>query len=553
MSAPENHPIPPPSTDWHALPAEDAARRLGADPACGLTSADAAQRLLSHGANRLPEPPHRPAWLRFLAQFHNPLIYVLLAAGLVTLALGSLVDAGVILGVVLINAVIGHVQEGKAERALDAVRGMLAAHATVLRDGERRQIDAGELVPGDTVLLEAGDKVPADLRLLRAKNLRAVESALTGESAPVDKDTGVADAAAGVGDRRGICHSGTLVAYGTGCGVVVATGARTEIGRIGALVGEVQTLATPLTRRLDRFARQITGFILVVAVLTMLYGRFVAGMPMFDLFLAVVGLAVAAIPEGMPAVATVVLAIGTRVMPGKSATVRPSSAVGTQGSASVIDTGSTGTLTKKAMTAVRLVLPRRRVAVPGAGHAPIGGFHVDGAAVDPASVPGRDASVRCAAWRNDARIVHARVGGWVVTGDPTEGPRVRRVHRAGSIRPAHHRRTWLDRGSSLEVARTAAVNAIVSLERFGRLDVDRLTPHVFRAETLRGHPMVLVVGGILIVPQFECTCAPPVHHLFERAPLDAQCCRAILAFGLGLFLLVELEKALLRGRMVLRP
>ncbi len=447
----EPAPPPPPAESpvpaWHALETSEVLQRLGVSPADGLDLAEVTARRAQHGFNRLPEPPRRPPWLRFALQFHNPLIYVLLVAGLATLALGSLVDAGVIMGVVLINAVIGHIQEGKAEQALAAVRGMLAAHATVQRCGERHQIDAGELVPGDIVWLESGDRVPADLRLLQGRNLRTVESALTGESAAVDKDAGAAASDAALGDRHGMAFSGTLVAYGSGCGVVVATGGATQIGHIGQLVSGVQTLATPLTRRLDRFARQITAAILGVSAVTMVWGYFVVGMPLFELFLAVVGLAVAAIPEGMPAVVTIVLAIGTRVMARKKAIVRRLPAVESLGSVTVICSDKTGTLTRNEMTAVRVVLPTREIRVSGTGYAPEGGFHAeDGSVLHPGDDPALQALLHCALLCNDARIHREAVepggpefsakgdgaqgGQWILTGDPTEGALTTLAHKA---------------------------------------------------------------------------------------------------------------------------
>lgn len=416
---------------WHALDADDVAKAMQVVGDSGLGDDEVARRLKAHGPNRLPDAPRTPPWLRFLRQFHNPLIYVLIAAGAITVLLGGYVDAAVIFGVVLINAVIGHIQEGKAERALDAVRGMLAARATVLRYGERHRIDATELVPGDVVLLESGDKVPADLRLITAKNLRVVESALTGESAPVEKDITAVAADVGIGDRSSMCYSSTLVAYGQGRGIVVATGSGTEIGRIGMLVGEMQSLATPLTRRLDQFARQITGFILAVAVLTLLYGHFVTRMPVLDLFLAVVGLAVAAIPEGMPAVVTIVLAIGTRTMARKKAIVRRLPAVETLGSVTVICSDKTGTLTRNEMTAVRLILAARELQVSGAGYAPEGGFHEEGTTVNAAADTGLLDLALCALLCNDARIRQTGDGEWHLVGDPTEGALLALAHKAG--------------------------------------------------------------------------------------------------------------------------
>jgi potassium/sodium efflux P-type ATPase len=414
-------PASPAATAWHTLPADAVAQALDSNPHTGLNPAEAQARLAQHGPNRLAEAARRPAWLRFALQFHNPLIYVLMAAGVATLALRDYVDSGVIFGVVLINALIGHIQEGKAERALDAVRGLLAARASVLRGGERHQIDAAELVPGDVVWLESGDKVPADVRLLRAKNLRVIESALTGESAPVEKSLAPVAPDAAMGDRLCLAHSGTLVAYGQGQGVVVATGADTEIGRIGSLVGEMHTLATPLTRRLDQFARQITTFILGVAVLTMAYGHWVAQMPLMDLFLAVVGLAVAAIPEGLPAVVTIVLAMGTRVMARKKAIVRRLPAVETLGSVTVICSDKTGTLTRNEMTAVRVLLPGGEWTVTGTGYAPEGGFFRTGQAMDPSDHPALMDLARAALLCNEARLRHTPELGWQMVGDPTEG------------------------------------------------------------------------------------------------------------------------------------
>jgi magnesium-transporting ATPase (P-type) len=337
----------------------------------------------------------------------------------------------VIIGVVLINAVIGFIQEGKAEKALEAVRAMLASRATVLREGERHEIDAALLVPGDIVLLESGARVPADLRLLRVKNLRVNEAALTGESVPVDKGTEQVAADAPIGDRTCMAYSGTVTSFGQAHGLVIGTGQNTEIGRIGSLVGEVRTLTTPLTRRLDQFARQITLFILFVGLAAFLYGYFTRGMSVLDIFLAVVGLAVAAIPEGLPAVVTIVLAIGTRTMARNRAIVRRLPAVETLGSVTVICSDKTGTLTKNEMTAVRVMLPGRTLEVGGSGYAPEGGFHCDGAAVDPAQDEALQALARCALLCNDAHLKHDETAGWQLVGDPTEGALLSLARKAG--------------------------------------------------------------------------------------------------------------------------
>lgn len=397
----------------------------------GLTPAQAAERLAQHGPNRIEQGAPTRLWVRWLRQFNNLLIHVLLVAALVTLWLRDYLDAAVILGVVLINATIGFVQEGKAERALDAVRAMLASRATVLRGGDRHEIDASDLVPGDVVLLESGARVPADLRLLRTRNLRIDESALTGESVPADKDAAPVDVAAQVGDRLCMAFAGTTVAVGQASGVVVATASQTEIGRIGALVSDVGILATPLTRRLDQFARQITLVIGVVSVFTFAYGIFIGGLPPLALFLAVVGLAVAAIPEGLPAIVTITLAIGTATMARQRAVVRRLPAVETLGSVSVICTDKTGTLTRNEMTAVSAVLADGTLAVTGAGYAPEGGFHRAGVAQDPANHAGLQRLARCALLCNDAQLHHTTSAGWTLAGDPTEGALLSMALKAG--------------------------------------------------------------------------------------------------------------------------
>lgn len=418
-----------PPVAWHAQPA-DAVRAAFDTPAGGLSPDEARRRLAHYGRNALPPPARRSAWARFLLQFHNVLIYVLIAAGAVTILLGHFVDAGVIFGVVVINAIIGFVQEGKAERALDAVRAMLASYATVLRGGQRQQIAAAELVPGDLVLLASGNRVPADLRLVRAKNLRVDEAALTGESVPADKDVAPVPAAAPIGDRSSIAYAGTVVTYGQATGVVVATGSRTELGRIGALVGGVPEIATPLTRKLDQFGRRITAFIVVGCAATFAFGTAVHGFAALEMFLAVVGLAVAAIPEGLPAIVTVTLALGTARMARRHAIVRALPAVETLGSVTVICTDKTGTLTKNEMTVVGVHLPTRALAVSGVGYAPLGGFTHAGRPIDPVTASDMTEFARCALLCNDATLRHID-GVWRMTGDPTEGALAAMALKAG--------------------------------------------------------------------------------------------------------------------------
>jgi magnesium-transporting ATPase (P-type) len=419
---------------WHSLAPEEVLAALGGR-ARGLTSTEAAQRLLRYGRNALPAAPRPGPLARFLRQFHSVLIYVLLAAAIITAGLGHLTDAAVILGVVLVNAVIGFVQEGKAEAALEAVRAMLPGTATVLRDNERRSIAAADLVPGDVVLLEAGERVPADLRLLHAKNLRVQEAALTGESAPSDKSVEPAAAEAPLAERGSMAYSGTVTSSGLATGVVCATGANTELGRIGTMVAGVGELATPLARKLDRFARALTAVILAAAAALFLFGQYVRSYPPVEMFLMVVGLAVAAIPEGLPAIVTIALAVGTRRMARRHAIVRRLPAVETLGAVTVVCTDKTGTLTRNEMTVAHLHTPRAAVEVSGAGYAPEGGFSTAGTAVNPE----RDAAItellRAGLLCNDAGLRHTAAG-WEVLGDPTEGALVSVALKAGLDRDA---------------------------------------------------------------------------------------------------------------------
>ncbi len=424
-------PEPAAATAWHALDAAGVTETLGSDASRGLTGAEARIRLARHGPNSLPPPHRRGPWLRLALQFHNPLIYVLLAAAAITLGLRDYLDAAVIVGVVIINAVIGFVQEGRAEQALEAVRSLLANRATLVRDGERHDIDAAELVPGDLVLLESGDRVPADLRLLQVRDLHIDEAALTGESLPVAKQVARVAASAAIGDRLDLAHAGTVVSRGQGHGIVVATGAATEIGHIGALVAGVGSLTTPLTRQLDRFARRITAVILVLGAAIFAWGHHVQHMAALDIFLVVVGLAVAAIPEGLPAIVTITLAIGTNAMARQRAVVRRLPAVEALGSVTVICTDKTGTLTRNEMTAVTLLLPGRAVAVSGAGYAPEGGFQQAGAPLDPARDAPLLALVRCALLCNDARLHRTDAGDWQLSGDSTEGALLTLALKAG--------------------------------------------------------------------------------------------------------------------------
>jgi magnesium-transporting ATPase (P-type) len=409
---------------WHTLDSADVLSALNSTPH-GLSHAQARERLARHGPNQLAQAAAVPLWRRVLAQFHNLLIYVLLVAAGVTALMGHWIDAGVIAAVVLLNVGIGVLQEGKAEKALEAIRHLLAPHAVVLREGQAHEIDAVELVPGDVVMLASGDSLPADVRLLLAHNLRVDESALTGESVPVDKHTrAVADAAAALGDRWCMGYAGTLVTQGQARAVVVATGRHTEMGRIGHLLETVRHTTTPLVRNMDTLARWITLAVLAAAVGLFLFGTFGRGMPAGEMFMTAVGLAVAAIPEGLPAIMTITLAIGVQRMARRHAVVRRLPAVETLGAVTVICSDKTGTLTRNEMTVQRVVLADQQVAVTGAGYGPEGSLLLNGHPLQNAELyqqaPALLALAEVAALCNDAQL-QPHASDWALVGDPTEG------------------------------------------------------------------------------------------------------------------------------------
>ncbi|SCY93114.1 HAD-IC family P-type ATPase [Microvirga guangxiensis] len=437
---PGQHRQPEP-TPWHAATASGTLAAFGTRHE-GLNPAEVRRRLERHGYNRMPEGERRTALSRFLSQFNNVLILVLLAAAVVTALLGHVIDTSVILLVVLVNAVIGFVQEGRAEQALDAIRAMISAQASVIRDGQRRTVKAEELVPGDIVLIEAGDRVPADVRLLRSRNLRIDEAILTGESVPVEKETSPVAADAALGDRTCMAFSGSLAVAGQGTGIVVGTGAGTEIGRITTLLGEVETLTTPLVRQMNRFARMLTGAILAVAAAVFGFAVMVHGTPWGEAFMAVVGLAVAAIPEGLPAVMTITLAIGVQRMAARNAIIRRLPAVETVGSVSVICSDKTGTLTRNEMMARTVITPDGRFEVTGSGYAPEGEILSGGKAVAMSEDPVLTEVVRGACLCNDAGL-RRTAAGWAVDGDPMEGALVSLAMKAG-MDPQELRR-WFSR------------------------------------------------------------------------------------------------------------
>jgi cation-transporting ATPase F len=404
--------------DHHEVPVHEIVLLLETDPDTGLRSSEATRRLDQVGRNALPRLGRQGPLLRLALQFHHPLIYVLLAAVAATVLIGELVDASVILAVVVINAAVGYVQESRAEKALDALLAMVRTQATVIRDGVRRRVSSEQIVPGDLVVLETGDKVPADLRLAAVHDLRIDESALTGESAPVGKAPVELPVDTVLGDRANMAYSGSLVTRGRGRGVVVATGADTEIGHIHRLVGDATTLQTPLTRKLARFSRVLTVAILGLAVLTFALG-IARGEPAGSMLTAAVALAVGAIPEGLPAVVTITLAIGVARMARRRAIVRRLPAVETLGSTTVICTDKTGTLTANALTVTTISAGGRAYDVTGTGYTPHGEILADGHAIE---LGGHSALREClvaGALCNDSRLTEQN-GRWDVVGDPTE-------------------------------------------------------------------------------------------------------------------------------------
>ena len=442
----DTKPKPPwqaPTDKWHALDAEQALARLTTTTS-GLAEDEAGRRLACHGPNLLQRAAFRPWWQRLLAQFNNILILILIAAALASLGMRHYPDAGAILAVVLVIALIGFFQEGKAEQAIESIRNMLTLRANVVRGGQRALISAEALVPGDIVMVESGDHIPADLRLVQASQLRADEAALTGESVPVDKQVAPVPGDAVLADRYSMAFAGTIVVQGTALGLVVATGRTTQIGRISEMLRGVEKLRTPLLRQLDHAGRVLAAVILSAAVFMALFGIMVHGYPASEMFMAAVGLAVAAIPEGLPAIVTIALALGVQAMAGKNAIIRRLPAVETLGSISTIFTDKTGTLTRNEMTVRTIRLPNREYAVTGTGFAPEGRFHTPDAP-EPLD-PTRDsdllnllkASILC----NDAELAKAQEQ-WQIHGDPTEGAMVVAAIKAGLDPPTlrrHHPR-----------------------------------------------------------------------------------------------------------------
>ncbi|HSB25073.1 MAG TPA: HAD-IC family P-type ATPase [Burkholderiaceae bacterium] len=403
------------AASWHAMPAAQALAALGSDAATGLDTATAAARLLQHGPNALPEAPRRSAFGLFVRQFMSPLIGILLAAAVLAATLGHHTDALVILVVVLTNAVIGAVQEGRAERSMAALRELATLTVRVRRAQRELSIAAHDLVPGDVLLLAAGDSIAADARLLEAAQLQVAEAALTGESVPVAKSTAVLPGSAALADRHNMVYSGTHVTAGRASALVVATGRNTEVGRIAGLTAQGGEVKTPLAERIERFGRWLLWAALALFVAVLALGA-LRRLPLDDVLMVAISQMVSMVPEGLPVAMTIALAVGMQRMAARGAIVRRLGAVETLGSTSVICSDKTGTLTRNEMTASAVWLPGgTEIAVQGSGYLPHGAL----SASPPALLPLLHAAVLC----NDAALLppEDERAGWSVRGDPTEG------------------------------------------------------------------------------------------------------------------------------------
>ncbi len=415
---------------WHALAPADVLGALGVEAETGLTPEEAVLRIERSGANVLPEPPRRSLASLFLRQFASPLIFLLLGAAGLAFALRKLGDGGVVLAVVLLNAVIGAFQEGRAERALALLRRMALLKARVFRGGREQLIEARELVPGDIVLLAAGDAVPADARVLDGSALQVAEAALTGESVPVSKSSAPVGAGTAVADRAGMVYAGTHVTAGRARVVVVETGQATEVGRIAALAGSSRPPRTPLEQRIARFGRLVLQTAVVLFLVVMAVGR-LRGLALEQVLMLGISQVVGMVPEGLPVALTIAMAVGIQRMARRGAIVRRLSAVETLGSTNVICSDKTGTLTRNELTATAVFLPARgEIQVSGTGYAPEGGFRAEGRDFAPPAelLALLEAAVLC----NDARLVPGTgPGRWQVLGDPTEAALLTLARKAG--------------------------------------------------------------------------------------------------------------------------
>ncbi|MNU63681.1 putative cation-transporting ATPase F [compost metagenome] len=417
---------------WHQLSVDQTFSSQVTSPS-GLSQDQIRRRQETFGLNALPPPVRRSAWLRFLGHFNDVLIYILLGAAAVTSLMGHWLDTAVILAVAIINAVIGYVQESKAERSLDGIRGMLSNHARVVRDGQKEDIDARDLVPGDIVILRPGDKIPADVRLFDTHHFRVEESMLTGESTIVEKHDAPLAGDAPLGDRLNLGFSGTHVSAGNARGIVVTTGSDTEIGHINRMMSDVRTLQTPLLRQMEQLGKRIFQVVLVMVAALFLIGRYLLDMPLADLLLSLISIAVAAVPEGLPAIISIILSLGVQRMARNRAIIRKLPTVETLGAMTVICSDKTGTLTMNEMTARNVLLAEGTYRVAGDNTPPVGEItrESDGLPVDWRREDALMRFVRASAICNDSQLHEDADGQWRIVGAPTEGAMMVLAAKAG--------------------------------------------------------------------------------------------------------------------------
>ncbi|HBB6759575.1 TPA: cation-transporting P-type ATPase, partial [Citrobacter amalonaticus] len=406
----------------YQLTVEEVLKNQQSQPS-GLTHNEASARLARDGLNALPEKAAKPAWLRFLAHFHDVLIYVLIAAAALTAVMGHWVDTAVILGVAVINALIGHIQENNAEKSLKSIRNMLSASAVVVRNGQHETVATTDLVVGDIVVLRAGDRIPADLRVMEAHNLRVEEAILTGESTVVDKTAEALTGELPLGDRKNLLFSGTTISAGAGLGVVIATGEATELGHINQMMTEIEKHRTPLLVQMDKLGKAIFSLILAMMLGLFIFSLLLRDMPMGELLLSLISLAVAAVPEGLPAIISIILSLGVQTMARKRAIIRKLPTVETLGAMSVICSDKTGTLTMNEMTVKAIITADKNYRVQGNSYEPTGEIHVEENDAQAEIAPGSllESYLRTIDLCNDSQLIRDEQGHWGITGGPTEG------------------------------------------------------------------------------------------------------------------------------------
>ncbi|MFP4366019.1 MAG: cation-transporting P-type ATPase [Bacteroidales bacterium] len=416
---------------WHALPVDEVIEKIQTNPDEGLTEDEVKKRLEKFGRNEIPKGKKRSNFERLLAQFKNTLIYVLLVAALITALIEHWIDMWVILAVVVINAVIGFIQEGRAEKALEDLQDMLSLNATVIRKGEKITVDAEELVPGDVVLMKSGNKIPADVRIIKSRNFSVEESALTGESEAVEKNSEPVEEDSVIGDQTSMGFSSTMVTYGNARGVVVKTGAETEIGKINKMMSDVEEITTPLLQKIQEFSKWLSIVILGIAAFFFAFGYFVQEYDLYEMFLIVISLVVAAIPSGLPAVITIALAVAVRNMAGRNAIIRRLPSVETLGVVNVIFSDKTGTLTRNEMTAKTIITADNEYTIEGTGYVPEGKIIKDDQDIGENYEKVLKRLLQAARVCNNSEVYEDEEGNWKLSGTPTEGALLTLSYKAG--------------------------------------------------------------------------------------------------------------------------